>query len=57
MTRPRKTGRPRIEDRARTIEAEKPWLKLEMLRRTWYAAKSNGVKAGSDPGRNDDDRP
>jgi hypothetical protein len=32
----RKTGRPRIEDRAKTIEARKPWLKLEMSRRTWY---------------------
>ena len=36
MTRLRKPGRPRIEDRARTIEAKKPWLKLEMSRRTWY---------------------
>ena len=35
MTCPRKTGRPRIEDRAKTIEARKPWLKLEMSR-TWY---------------------
>ena len=34
--RPRKTGRPRIEDRAYTIEARKPWLKLGMSRRTWY---------------------
>ena len=25
-----KKGRPRIEDRAKTIEARKPWLKLEM---------------------------
>jgi hypothetical protein len=32
----RKTGRPRIEDRANTIEARKPWLKLGMSRRTWY---------------------
>jgi hypothetical protein len=31
-----KKGRPRIEDRAKTIEARKPWLKLEMSRRTWY---------------------
>jgi hypothetical protein len=30
MTQPRKTGRPRIEDRANTIEARKPWLKLEL---------------------------
>ena len=33
--RPRK-GRPRLEDRAKTIEARAPWLKLEMSRRTWY---------------------
>jgi hypothetical protein len=32
----RKTGRPRIEERHLTIEAKKPWLKLEMSRRTWY---------------------
>jgi len=32
----RKTGRPRIEDIGRTIEARKPWLKLGMSRRTWY---------------------
>ena len=25
-----RTGRPRIEDRHLTIEARKPWLKLEM---------------------------
>jgi hypothetical protein len=36
MTKPRKTGRPRIEDRANTIEARKPLLKLGMSRRTWY---------------------
>jgi hypothetical protein len=35
MKRARK-GRPRIEDRANTIEARKPWLKLGMSRRTWY---------------------
>jgi hypothetical protein len=35
MKRARK-GRPRIEDRANTIEARKPWLKMEMSRRTWY---------------------
>ena len=32
----RKTGRPRIEDRANTREARKPRLKLGMSRRTWY---------------------
>ena len=36
MRRSPKKGRPRIEDRAKTIEAKKPWLKLEMSRRTWY---------------------
>ena len=30
MSRAPKKGRPRIEDRAKTIEARKPWLKLEM---------------------------
>jgi hypothetical protein len=35
MKRARRGG-PRIEDRARTIEARKPWLKLGMSRRTWY---------------------
>jgi hypothetical protein len=34
LTDRRKTGRPRIEDRAK--KARKPWLKLEMSRRTWY---------------------
>ena len=33
---PAKRGRPRIEDRAKTTEAKKPWLKLGMSRRTWY---------------------
>ena len=36
MMRAPKKGRPRIEDRAKTIEARQPWLKLEMSRRTWY---------------------
>ncbi len=36
MKRAPKKGRPRIEDRANTIEARKPWLKLGMSRRTWY---------------------
>ena len=34
--KPARKGRPRIEDRAKTIEARKPWLKLSMSRRTWY---------------------
>ena len=32
---PTKKDRPHIEDRAQTIEAEKPWRKLGMSRRTW----------------------
>lgn len=34
--KPARKGRPRIEDRAKTIEARAPWLKLNMSRRTWY---------------------
>src|SRR3984885_11136372 len=30
------SGRLELEDRANTNEARKPWLKLEMSRRTWY---------------------
>ena len=44
MPWPRKTGRPRIEDRARTIEAKKPWLKLGMSRRTWYRRQAEQRK-------------
>jgi hypothetical protein len=40
VNRPAKNGRPRIEDRANTIEAKKPWLKLEMSRRTWYGRQA-----------------
>jgi hypothetical protein len=48
MNRTRKTDRPRIEDRHKTNEARKPWLKLEMSRRTWYrrqAEKRKGREA------------
>ncbi|HZZ25598.1 MAG TPA: hypothetical protein VFE60_24945 [Roseiarcus sp.] len=47
MKRAVKKGRPRIEDRARTIEAKKPWLKLEMSRRTWYRRQAE-KRAGRD---------
>jgi len=40
-----RTGRPRIEDRAKTIEARKPWLKLGMSRRTWYRRQAERRKA------------
>jgi hypothetical protein len=49
---PVKTGRPRIEDRAKTIEARKPWLKLGMSRRTGYrrqAEKRTGGKRSGAP--------
>ena len=39
-----RTGRPRIEDRARTIEARKPWLALGMSRRTWYRRQAEKRK-------------
>ena len=29
-------GRPRLEDRDKTIEAQKPWVAAKMSRRTWY---------------------
>ncbi len=32
----RKTGRPRIGDAGKTIEAKKPWLKAGMSRTTWF---------------------
>jgi hypothetical protein len=42
--KPRKIGRPRIEDRAKTNEAKKPWLKLNMSRRTWYRRQAEKRK-------------
>lgn len=34
-------GRPRIEDRANTIEAAKPWEALGISRRTFYVMKKD----------------
>jgi len=48
MSRAPKKGRTRIEDRAKTIEAGKPWLKLEMSRRTWHRRKPRSGRAGGD---------
>jgi hypothetical protein len=42
--RARKRGGPRIEDRANTNEAKKPWLKLGMSRRTWYRRQAEKRK-------------
>jgi hypothetical protein len=47
VRRARKTGRPRIEDRAKTNEAKKPWLKLGMSRRTWYRRQAEKREAGA----------
>jgi hypothetical protein len=44
MKRARK-GRPRIEARPNTNEARKPWLKLEMSRRTWYRRQAEKRKS------------
>ena len=41
-----KTGRPRLEDRHKTNEARKPWLKLEMSRRTWYRRQAEKREKG-----------
>jgi hypothetical protein len=42
--KPRKTGRPLTNDRAKTIEAKKPWLALGMSRRTWYRRQAEKRK-------------
>jgi hypothetical protein len=31
-----KRGRPRLEDKAKTAEARRPWQELGMSRATWY---------------------
>jgi len=36
----RRKGRPRIEDKANSIEARKPWVALGMSRRTWYSRQA-----------------
>ena len=45
-----KKGRPRIEDRAHTIEGRQPWLTLGMSRRTWYRRQAE-KRAGGELGR------
>lgn len=34
-----KVGRPRVEDKDKTLEATKPWLALDMSRATWFDRK------------------
>jgi hypothetical protein len=47
--RRRKLGGPRIEDRANTNEARKPWLKLGMSRRTWYRRQAERTRSRRSP--------
>ena len=35
-----KHGRPRLEDRAKTLAATKPWAAAGMSRRTWYRRRA-----------------
>jgi hypothetical protein len=42
-----KKGRPRIEDRANSNEARKPWVELGMSRRTWYSRQAEKRKEKS----------
>ena len=44
MTKPPRKGRPRIEDRANTIEAKRPWEAKGMSRSTWYRRKREKAK-------------
>ena len=44
MKRAPKKGGLRIEDRGKTNEAMKPWLKLNMSRRTWYRRQAEKRK-------------
>jgi hypothetical protein len=44
IQRPPKKGRPRIEDRAATNEARKPWVEAGMSRRTWYSRQAEKRK-------------
>ena len=36
-------GRPRVEDRAATVEAQAPWVALGMSRRTWYRRRKRSA--------------
>ena len=39
MTKTPRKGRPRLEGRAKTIEAKRPWEAKGMSRSTWYRRK------------------
>jgi hypothetical protein len=42
---PRKIGRPRIEDRAKTLTATEPWKAAGMSRRSWYRRQRDSKPA------------
>ena len=37
-----KSGRPRIEDKGKTLSDSKPWLALGMSRSSWYLRRKDG---------------
>lgn len=39
-----KVGRPRIEDRAKTLAALKPWMAAQMSRSSWYRRQAEKRK-------------
>lgn len=39
-----KKGRPRLEDRDKTLKATKPWFDRGMSERTWYRRKAEEKK-------------
>jgi len=42
-----KRGRPRFEDRGKTIEAAKPWVEAGMSRASWYRRKRRAAEKKS----------
>ena len=37
-------GRPRLEERGKTLQAVKPWVELEMSRTTWYRRQAEAKR-------------
>lgn len=42
-----RVGRPRIEDRDKTLAATKPWDKLKMSRASWYRRQQEQKEASA----------
>ena len=51
-----KRGRPRLEDRANTTEAQKPWIAKGMSRSTWYRIKKDPERKRAFEGFEDMDK-